>query len=184
MRFSLKKLFPDTPIDEPSLALSDCRWKELEGGYRGIKYDASIPLKGLEQVNSLKEAETIYEELWGELHHQGDVGIASYYAVVHLVRIAQEKRLIDYNVLALVSVIEIQRHKDNPELPKALEPVYFEALIVLKRLANTALEQDTDLSLVQSALAAIAVAQKQVKLAEAILKFDSEEEIDEFLDNY
>jgi len=64
----------------------------------------------------LEEVNKVYEELWNYLHPQGDVGIASYYAVPHMVRIAKEKGLIDCNVLGLVSIIKIQRHKKNPIL--------------------------------------------------------------------
>ena len=53
------------------LSLDDPKWKEFEGGYR-TQYDASIALRSLEQASTSKEIESIFAELWEELHHQGD----------------------------------------------------------------------------------------------------------------
>jgi hypothetical protein len=128
MTIKLGDFFPKKPLNEPSLDLNNPVWKTLEGGYRKINYDASVPLKKLEQAHLLTESNEIFKEFWNELHHQGDVGLASYYSVPHLVRIAFEKKFIDENTLNLVTVIEIQRHKNNPPVPKALLPDYDEAL--------------------------------------------------------
>ncbi|MCO5950708.1 hypothetical protein [Mucilaginibacter flavidus] len=71
MTFSLGKFFPRTPINEPSLELSDSKWKELEGGYKGEIYDASAALKQLEQAETLEATNLVYQELWNELHTRG-----------------------------------------------------------------------------------------------------------------
>jgi hypothetical protein len=184
MALPFKNFFQKQSINEPALDLDDPRWNNLEGGYKGSTYDASVALKQLEQAFTTKEAEAIYHELWDELHHQGDVSIASYYSVPHLVRIAQEKQWIDYNVFGLVSLIEIQRHKNNPALPTALTPVYKKALLDLGELAKAAMAVDWDLNLASSALTAIAIAKGQIKLANAIQNLDSEDVLDEFLENY
>lgn len=184
MSFKLGNFFPKKPINEVSLKLDDARWKELEGGYRGTLYDASVALNKLEQAETLEASRVIYQELWNELHHQGDVGIASYYAVPHLVRISVEKQLVDYNVLALVSLIEISRHKKNPKLPKALEPIYNKAISDLEKLVQIVMQQDWNLDITSSALTAIALSKKQLQLAEAIFNLDSEDVIDEFLEDY
>lgn len=55
------------------LKLDDPRWSEMEGGYR-IPFDPR-PLFGKLQAN--QDVETVWNELWNELHHQGDVGEAS-----------------------------------------------------------------------------------------------------------
>jgi hypothetical protein len=184
MTFKLGDFFPRKTINEPFLNLDDPKWRELEGGYRRSLYDASPALLRLEQAETLSDAKIIYEELWNELHHQGDVGLASYYAVPHLVRIAKHNQLVDYNILALVSLIEIQRHKNNPALPKALHHQYHEALLGLEDLAKIAMKSDWDLNLAVSALAAIALAKNQTKLASAIFNLDDEDRIDEFLEKY
>jgi hypothetical protein len=184
MTFKLGDLFPKKTINEPFLVLDDPRWAELEGGYRKISYDASKALRRLEKINNLKEAQEIYQELWDELHHQGDVGIASYYAVPHMIRIAKEKRIVDWNVLGLISLIEIQRHKNNPSIPQALYPAYKNALIELSGLVTSILSEDWDFNTTSAALTAIAVAKGQAKLGNAIQNLDSEDMIDEFLEQY
>jgi len=166
------------------LDLNDPVWEKLEGGYKGSLYNASIALKALEEVTTLEEANTIYQELWDELHHQGDVGLASYYAVPYMIRIAKEKKLVDYNVLGLVTVIEIQRHKGNPPLPKDLDSDYQQAIEDLATLATMALKEQWDLSLASATLAAIALSKGQIALSNAIMNLDSEDVIDEFLESY
>jgi hypothetical protein len=59
------------------LPLDDPRWKILTGGYR-VPYDVSVPLGKLFEQGESKE---LWDELWQELHHQGDIGPASYAAV-------------------------------------------------------------------------------------------------------
>ncbi len=93
------------------LRLDDPRWSTLRGGYRA-PYDASLPLAALER------GEDGWNDLWDGLHHQGDVGEASYAAVPHLVRIASGWPTRDWNVYSLVSLIEVERHRrGNPPIP-------------------------------------------------------------------
>jgi len=184
MTFNLGKFFPKQSINEPLLELNDPRWADLEGGYKGTLYNASAALKKLEQTDDVSAINEIYQELWNELHHQGDVGLASYYSVPHLTRIAKEKRFINSNIFGLVSVIEIQRHKNNPKLPNALLPAYNNTLTELGELANLSFDQPWDLELASAALTAIAISKGQIKLANAILNLDSEDVVDEFLESY
>lgn len=184
MAIKLGDFFPKKSVDEPILELDDPRWSALEGGYRGTLYDASIALKKLELADNKQTINQIYQELWNELHHQGDVGLASYYSVPHLVRISLQKQIVDYNILGLISVIEIQRHKNNPQIPNSLKPNYNKAIEDLADLAKLAMNQYWDLDLAATALTAIALAKGQVKLANAILNMDSEDTIDEFLESY
>jgi hypothetical protein len=80
------------------LSYHDQKWKDLKGGYKK-PYDPIAALQKLERGEKVDEA---WEELWNELHHQGDVGEASYAAVPHLVRIHKDKRNFDWNFYALV----------------------------------------------------------------------------------
>ena len=59
------------------------RWTELKGGYR-TPVDLRPLLRKLEASADPREA---WGGLWQELYHQGDVGVGSYVAVPHLVRI-------------------------------------------------------------------------------------------------
>jgi hypothetical protein len=165
------------------ISLTDSKWKELEGGYH-IPYDASVPLQQLEQATT-GEAKTIFTKLWGELHHQGDVGLASYYAVPHIIRIARERNLHDWNVFGLVATIEIARHSNNPKLPEELEPAYLRAIqIELAELVRQAMDAKWDISLAATLLSALAVSKGHIELAAAILKLEDESLLKEFLETY
>ena len=53
------------------------------------------------------------------LHHQGNVGEASYAAVTALVDLYCSDHLPDWNLFALTATIEVERHrKGNPSLPE------------------------------------------------------------------
>ncbi len=107
------------------MELDDERWSELHGGYR-IPYDPRQALLALQQGSDVEAA---WNELWNELHHQGDVGEASYAAVPPLVRIHAERALPDWNTYALIAVIEdVRRNAGNPAMPPWLSEAYDSAL--------------------------------------------------------
>jgi hypothetical protein len=100
------------------LSLDDGRWNNMAGGYR-MKCD---PRPLLAELESAENKETAWHELWEELHHQGDVGEASYASVPHLVRIHRTSGVVDWNTYAIVAIIELARGKgNNPEVPTWLE---------------------------------------------------------------
>ena len=112
------------------LSLNDPLWQGLEGGYR-TRYDASTALRRLEREPSNSE---VWDELFQELHHQGDVGVASYAAVPHLVRICVTNNYVHWHTFGLVGIIESERHRArNPTLPNWLETDYHEAIRELFR---------------------------------------------------
>ena len=155
------------------LALTDKRWQQLHGGYR-TPFDASAPLLKLEA------GEAVWDELWEELHHQGDIGEASYAAVPHLVRIARALAGRDWNVYALVATIEIERHRTgNPPLPNWLRADYDAAWNDIAALALSDLAASNDPLIVQSALSVVAVARGQLKLGALLWHLD-ESEVTEF----
>ena len=166
------------------LNLSDNKWKELSGGYR-ILYDASLQLKKLEQAATIEEIEIIFTELWNELHHQGDVDLASYDAVPHIIRIAKEKRLYNWNVFGLVTTIEIERHSNNPQLPEEYETAYLHSIQKeLSELIKEIWQDKWDAALASTALAALAVSKGHIEMATAILKMDDDYLLKQFLKNY
>jgi hypothetical protein len=87
------------------LGFDDARWLTLTAGYR-VPVDLRPLLRRLESGSHVESA---WEELWGELHHQGDVGPGSYVAVPHLVRIHRSRGVPDWNTYALVATIELAR---------------------------------------------------------------------------
>jgi hypothetical protein len=105
------------------LDLNDKRWETFKGGYK-VSYNAATPLKVLEKTEDPAEVEQILKEFWQELHHQGDVDVASYLALPHLIRIAKDKQLRDWDIPALVAVIEVQRHGNNPPIPEEFQAEY------------------------------------------------------------
>ncbi|WP_161890799.1 hypothetical protein [Pontibacter russatus] len=165
------------------IQLNDPKWKELKGGYN-TPYDASIALKKLEETDYSHEVDNIFKELWEELHHQGDVGLASYFAVPHLIRIAKVKKRVNSSLLGLIAVIEIQRHKKNPQIPKEYEEAYLNSLNEISELVETTKNRKWDLEFTAAALSAIAASKGQIKVAEAVLNFDDEDILDEFLESY
>lgn len=159
-------------------------WKGLEGGYR-TPYDVSIPLAELEQTKQPERVKEILEEFWNELHHQGDVGIASYLAIPQLVRIAKQKSLTDSSLLALCAVIEQQRHLgENPELPNKFKTYYNAGLNELKELASGQLKNNLEEMDLLITLSAIATCNGQVKVGKAILEFEDQDILDEFLEQF
>jgi hypothetical protein len=165
------------------ITLENPLWQTLEGGYK-IPYDASIPLKKLEQAIDAKEIEEVWTELWNELHHQGDVGIASYLTVPQLARIAVKKDLYNWNLLGICSVIEQQRHLgENPQLPPEYQEYYNDGLKILKQFVITNINRQTDDTTFRVALSTLAVCAGQIKLSKAIGELE-DDIMEEFLEQF
>ena len=65
------------------------------------------------------------DERWQNLEGQGDVGVASYAAVPHLVRLYRQRGAVDWNTYAIVAVIELARDTGkNPEVPNWLKELF------------------------------------------------------------
>ena len=162
------------------LSFDDPRWLTLKGGYH-IPYDPRPALMRLEAEESIV---VTWEELWNELHHQGDIDDASYAVVPYLVRIYDTKSNIDWNFYAIISTIEIERHrKKNPPLPDWLTEDYFQAWNELVKLALRDFPNAQADVEVKTVLGALAVAKKQLKLGTLISNFDNAE-IDELLEDH
>jgi hypothetical protein len=70
-------------------------------------------------------------------HHQGDVGDASYAAVPELVRIHRTESGADWNLYAMVAIIELARTESkNPEVPDWLREGYFGSIQELARMGT------------------------------------------------
>jgi len=158
------------------LLLTDTVWRELQGGYR-VPYDASKVLARMERGDS------VWEELWNELHHQGDVGVASYAAIPQIVRICEARRDRDWNLYAFASTIEIERHrKNNPPLPEWLAPSYKTAWESIVKLALSDLAGRPDELTLRSGLAAVALGRGDLKLG-ALLNHSETAEIAAYVED-
>lgn len=128
-------------------------WARLKGGYRK-PYDPRSAVRKLRQAPLNRE---VWNELWTELHHQGDLGDASYATVPLLVgAFATGPR--DWNLYGLVATIEVERYrKSNPELPVWIAEAYFEALAKLKAMALEDLDTARDKLVLRTAMAIVAL---------------------------
>jgi hypothetical protein len=163
--------------------LNDRIWATLYGGYK-IPYNASRPLKKLNDAITQEEFEAVFAELWDNLHHQGDVGMASYFAVPQLVNICITKKLLDWNFIGLCVLIESCRLKgNNPELPREFQDDYFESLIQFERYLLLNFKNITDQTGLRLTLALFAIVNGQPGLGKAIEILD-EDMLSEFLENH
>jgi hypothetical protein len=162
------------------MILTDPKWEGLEGGYR-LPYD---PRPVLSRLASGIEVDHAWDELWSELHHQGDVGEASFAAVTALVDLYSSGRQPDSNLFSLSATVEIERQrKGNPPLPEWLREDYERAWQKLAELALTRLRDGVDSDTLQSTLAVLAIARGELKLGAMINHLDSSE-LDEILEHY
>ena len=163
------------------LDLNHQEWKKFKGGYK-IPYDASRPLMMLSLTDDPKIIKDILSELWDNLHHQGDVGEASYYAVPHLVDICLDKKSLSWEFTGLCVLIELCRLAgNNPPLPILLETDYFGALQKMEEYLLINFNAIDDAESRRLALSLFAIVSGQYKLGEVIMKMD-ESMVDEFLE--
>ena len=138
------------------LAMNDPIWETLQGGYR-VPYDPRPALRRLEQG---EVAEQAWTELWNELHHQGDVDLASFAAVPHLVRIYRESDRRDGNFYHLIATIEMERDRGtNPDVPDDWREAYQSAWNEAARMAHADLGGPLDSATSRGALTILAIHQ-------------------------
>jgi hypothetical protein len=162
------------------MELDDKSWGLLDGGYR-IPYDASKPLRQLRDAANPKQRQEAFRELWANLHHQGDVGTASYLALPHLINISIDTQSLDWNFIGLCVTIENCRiNGANPELPKQHDEIYFGSLSKFERYLLDNLKNISDRTGFRLALSLLATVNGQPRLGKAIENLD-EDVLDEFL---
>src|SRR5205814_458810 len=103
--------------------------------------------------------DAVWDELWQELHHQGDVGEASYATVPHLLAIHQERDIPDWQMYAILGTIERCRtERRNPQLPDWLQEAYWATWREITSLGCRDLARTKDETTVRAILGAIAYA--------------------------
>jgi len=116
------------------ISLEDARWSSMTGGYK-MPFDPRPLLKKLETDSDTAE---VWHELWEELHHQGDVGEASFAAVPFLVDAYRKRGDFDWNTCAIVAIIELARKRGrNPDVPGWIAEEYFQSIEKLAEIATT-----------------------------------------------
>jgi hypothetical protein len=104
------------------MPLDDSRWANYHGGYNRVPYDV-VPL--IHRLNSEGTSESFWEIVWNELHHQGDVGEASYALVPYLVDYQSRQRQIDAQLFHFCVVVDLaQPENGNPPIPSEIELSY------------------------------------------------------------
>jgi hypothetical protein len=136
------------------ISMDDPRWDDLEGGYRVI-YD---PRPALRILGESPDDSDAWAALWEELHHQGDVGEASYAAVPYLAALQPRVSRDNWQVYSLVALIEGRRGEGgNPPLPGWLERGYARALAELGGQASADVKASADPLVQRSALGLFAL---------------------------
>jgi hypothetical protein len=157
------------------LSWDDERWNGLEGGYR-TPFDPRPLLKKIESGTDLK---TTWHELWGELHHQGDVGEASYAAIPHLLRI-HRNGMPGWYLYAMVATIELARDNErNSKVPEWLEKDYFAAIHELAEIGIKEFAKVSSPEVIRTVLALLAIDKGFRTYGRMLLDY-SEEELLEF----
>ena len=127
-------------------------------------------------MQSGTKVSTVWEELWDELHHQGDVGDASYASVPYLVRIYGERPSANWNIYAIVATIELARKSGgNSDVPPWLEEDYFAAIQELAKLGLSEIAQTKDPESVRAILSVLAIAKGARAHARFILNYSDDE---------
>ena len=148
------------------LPLDDPRWAAYRGGYRLI-YDAS---KVLSDLIHAQPTDAAWQELWAELHHQGDVGEASYASVPWLLEIGRRSQEPDWNPFALICTIELAR-PGNPDVPGELRDGYFDAIRAIPSVLAEKPSAAWSDSFTQAAAASLALSRGHRAFAEIYLEF-------------
>jgi hypothetical protein len=150
--------------------MDESRWENLTAGYRVI-YDPRPALNRLRSGDS-----SVWEELWKELHHQGDIGVASYAAVPVLVRIHRERDVPDWNTYALIGCIESCRgERRNPPLPDWLATEYKAAWDDVFPLACRDLPRAADETTIRAIIGGVAFSKGIRPLGDLALLFTPDE---------
>jgi hypothetical protein len=153
-------------------SLDDARWQDLDGGYR-VRFD---PRPLLSKLQANDETKATWHELWEQLHHQGDVGEASYAAVPHLVRIYRERGGDCWNTYAIVAIIELARGMGkNPDEPKWLKEDYFRAIRELAEVGAVEILRARDSEEIRAILSILAITTGIRTHARFLLNYSDEE---------
>jgi hypothetical protein len=157
------------------LPLDDPRWTTYRGAYnRGPCNVVGLIQRLLRDGTS----EGLWKTVWDELHHQGDVGEASYAFVPYLAQYQDTHRELDPQIFYFCVVVDLaQPENGNPPIPQELELSYAMALRALPVLGAEKLRRGCAEHVVMGVAAATALAAGQRLLARAYLDFSRKEAV-------
>lgn len=150
------------------LPLDDPRWATYQGGYHRCPYDA-VPL--IRELQTSGTSAQFWDTVWAELHHQGDVGEASYALVPYLVEYQSRQRELDERLFHYCVVVDLaQPDNKNPVIPPELEFSYAKALRKLPVIGTEQLRRGCSEAVVMGVAAATALAAGHRVLARAYIE--------------
>jgi hypothetical protein len=91
------------------LPLDDPRWPTYRSGYR-LSYDVVPLIRQLQQEGASKQ---FWETVWDELHHQGDVGEATYALIPYLVDYQSGQSALDEQLFHFCVVVDLAQPESN-----------------------------------------------------------------------
>jgi len=154
------------------ISLEDDRWSTMTGGYKTL-FDPRPLLRRLETES---DPTAVWRELWDELHHQGDVGYASFAAVPFIVKNYRGHDVPDWNTYAITAIIELARNEGkNPDVPRWMADDYFHAIRRLAEIGTTEILQAESAEVVRAILAIIAIEKGLRAHGEFLMKYAEEE---------
>lgn len=160
--------------------LNDPRLKKLLGAYHK-PYDVSHPLKKIEAHGPSQE---LWDELWNNLHHQGQIGESSFAAVPCVASLMKKQKTRDWNLYALAGLIELSRNvNNNPDVPDWLIADYKAGLSEIMEMGINDLKMSIDVYTLRSILGFIALTKSSRDTARLLLELD-ESEIKAILSEY
>jgi len=158
------------------LPLDDPHWASYRGGYNRAPYNV-VPL--IHRLNSEGTSGSFWEVVWPELHHQGDVGEASYALVPYLVEYQSRQRELDEQLFHFCVIVDLaQPENNNPEIPPEIESSYALAMRRLPVIGTELLRRGCGEAVVMGVAAAAAMAGGHRVLARAYVDFGRADALD------
>lgn len=154
-------------------------WTKMLGGYN-VPYD---PRPTISRLASDTTNERAWDELFENLHHQGDIGEASYASVPILVETFRNKPR-PWQFYFLVAIVESERSSEtNPVVPDWLGDSYKKSIQDSKEFALNDMRSSTEKELIQGTLAVVALASDMIPLGMFVAQ-TTEDEIEEIIGKY
>ena len=168
----------------PMLSLSDPAWENYADCYgSGLRVAECLRALAADPFQTGEAGDgSVWSQLWSRLAHDGDVCLAAYAAVPHLVQIgagivADEHAAIPLDYLHLPAWVEIVRltTDEAPDLPDELAAAYHDAIGALDDLAIGYALRSSDIDVARVASAALLVARGDAARAEVVLDWDDDD---------
>jgi hypothetical protein len=107
------------------------------------------------------------------------VGQASYATVPHLVSICRQRGVLDWNIYAIIAIIELARTEGaNPDVPDWLRASYFNAIEELAGIGSAEILQADDSETVRAILSILAIAKGLRSFGRFLVSYSEYEMLD------